>query len=144
MHASHHGDGLKLEGGCYCGAVRYVAEGKPLMKGQCHCRECQYISGGAPQIFMLTPADGFRYVKGTPKRFTRSDLEHPVTREFCAECGTHMVTLRDDMPAVILKIGTLDDPSRFGTPKMAIFTVDKQAFHHIPEGMPSFERMPVR
>lgn len=144
MHANHRGDALKLEGGCYCGAIRYVAKGKPLMKGQCHCRECQYISGGAPQIFMLMPVDGFRYVKGTPKQFTRNDLEHPVTREFCAECGTHMVTLRDDVPAVILKIGTLDDPSLYGTPKLAIFTIDKQAFHHIPDGMPSFERMPVR
>jgi hypothetical protein len=39
---------MKLEGGCYCGTVRYVAEGEPMMKAQCHCRECQYITG-APQ-----------------------------------------------------------------------------------------------
>jgi hypothetical protein len=23
---------MKLEGGCYCGKVRYVAEGKPMLK----------------------------------------------------------------------------------------------------------------
>jgi hypothetical protein len=144
MPASNHDDALKLEGGCYCGALRYVAEGTPLLKGQCHCRECQYISGGAPHMFMLMPSDGFRYVKGQPRRFTRSDLERPVTREFCAECGTHLITRRPGIPAVILKVGTLDDPSLFGAPQMAIFTVDKQAFHQIPEGLPTFERMPTR
>ena len=46
---------MKLEGGCYCGKVRYVAEGKPMLKAQCHCRECQYISGGAPNVFLLMP-----------------------------------------------------------------------------------------
>ena len=102
---------MKLEGGCYCGKVRYVAEGEPVMKAQCHCRECQYISGGAPNMFVLMPADGFKYTKGTPKQFSRSDLEKPVTREFCAECGTHLVTRPRVTPAIVLKVGTLDDPA---------------------------------
>lgn len=95
-------------------------------------------------MFMLMPPDGFGYSKGTPKQFTRSDLENAVTREFCAECGTHLTTRRPGLPAVILKVGTLDDPALFGAPQMAIFTIDKQAFHQIPEGLPSFERLPKR
>jgi hypothetical protein len=120
---------MKLEGGCYCGSVRYVAEGEPMMKAQCHCRECQYISGGSPNMFMLMPI---------------GDLEAAVTRDFCAECGTHLLTRRPGLPAAILKIGTLDDPALYGSPQMAIFTIDKQAFHAIPEGLPSFERLPKR
>lgn len=135
---------MKLEGGCYCGEVRYVSEGEPMLRAQCHCRECQYISGGSPNMFLLMPPDGFRYTKGAPKTFTRSDLEKPVTREFCATCGTHMTTRRPGTPFVILKAGTLDDPGLFGTPQMAIYTIDKQPFHHVPDGLPSHERLPKR
>ncbi len=133
---------MKLEGRCYCGEVRYVAEGEALMQAQCHCRECQYITGGAPNMFLAVPIDGFSYTKGTPKKFSRSDLEKPVTREFCPECGTHLIT-RPNRPVVIVKVGTLDDPSQF-TPQMAIYTIDKQAFHEIPSGIPTFERLPAR
>ncbi|MBI2737899.1 MAG: GFA family protein [Rhodospirillales bacterium] len=135
---------MKLEGGCYCGKVRYVAEGEPMRKGQCHCRECQFITGGAPNMFVVMPSAGFAYTKGAPKQFTRSDLENPVTREFCPDCGTHLATRPPGRPVIVVKVGTLADPKLYGGPQMAIFTIDKQAFHQIPEGLPAFERMPQR
>ena len=135
---------MKLEGGCYCGKVRYVAEGEPMRKGQCHCRECQFITGGAPNMFVVMPSAGFAYTKGAPKQFTRGDLETPVTREFCPDCGTHMATRPPGRPVIVVKVGTLDDPKLYGGPQMAIFTIDKQPFHQIPDGLPSFERMPQR
>jgi hypothetical protein len=133
---------MSVEGGCYCGAVRYEAEGDPAFKGQCHCRECQYISGGAPNMVLGMPAAGVSYTKGAPKAFTRGDLENPVTREFCPECGTHLLSRVPGLPLAMLKVGTLDDPSVFEGPQMAIFLVDKQAFHQVPEGIPTFERGP--
>jgi hypothetical protein len=135
---------MKLEGGCYCGKVRYVAEGEPMRKGQCHCRECQFITGGAPNMFLVMPSAGFAYTKGAPKQFTRSDLENPVTREFCPDCGTHMATRPPGRPVIVVKVGTLDDPKLYGGPQMAIFTIDKQPFHQVPDGVPTFERMPQR
>lgn len=133
---------MKIEGGCYCGGLRYVAEGDPMMRAQCHCRECQYISGGSPNVIVAMPLDGFKYTKGEPKQFARSDLERPVTREFCPNCGTHILTRAKGFPAVILKVGTFDDPKLFGGPEMAIFTIDKQPFHSIPDSIPAFERFP--
>jgi hypothetical protein len=134
---------MKIAGGCYCGAVRFEAEGDPLFKGQCHCRECQYVSGGHPNVVMGMPETGFKLTRGQLKPFRRDDLDNPVTREFCAECGTHVTSRPPALAgAVLIKVGTLDDPSVFGQPEMVIFTCDKQSFHHVPEGVPTFERTP--
>lgn len=134
---------MKLEGRCYCGALRYSAEGDLMFSGQCHCRECQYFSGGHPNVVMGMPESGFAFTKGKPKQFRRSDLPNAVTREFCAECGTHLLTRTPGLPgAVLIKVGTLDDPSAFQGPQMVIYTIDKQSFHHVPEGVPTFERFP--
>jgi hypothetical protein len=135
---------MRLEGGCYCGALRYEADSKPILKAQCHCRQCQYFTGGAPNVFLAVPPDAFKYTKGVAKQFARKDLEAPVTREFCVECGTHVVT-RPRLPIIVIKVGTLDDPkTMFGAPELAIFTIDKQPFHHVPDGLPAFERRPQR
>ena len=72
-----------------------------MMMAQCHCRECQYITGGAPNMFMAMPPDSFKYTKGAPKQFSRSDLKKPVTRKFRAECGTHMVIRPSDAVVVV-------------------------------------------
>jgi hypothetical protein len=134
---------MEVEGGCYCGAVRYKTEGDAMFKAQCHCRECQYGSGGSPNVVMAMPESGFSYTKGAPADFRRSDLDNPVTREFCANCGTQLVSKAPSVPgAVLIKVGTLDDPAVFGQPQMAIFTVDQQPFHQIPDGLPTFERTP--
>ncbi len=136
---------MSLTGRCYCGAVRYESEGQPGFRGQCHCRECQYISGGAENLFMIVPSSGFRYTAGEPKRFKRSDLETPATREFCAECGTHLTTrVPRDPSIVILKVGTLDDPKAYEGPQAVIWTADAQPFHMMPEGVPQFPGFPGR
>ncbi len=43
---------------------------------------------------------------------------------------------------MVVKVGTLDDPGQYGQPDMAIFTIDRQSFHQIADGMPAFERFP--
>ncbi|MEM8498150.1 MAG: GFA family protein [Pseudomonadota bacterium] len=131
---------MKFSGGCYCGELRYEAEGEPILKGQCHCRECQYISGGSPNVILALSDDSLAYTKGQPKQFQRTDIENAVIREFCGNCGTPITSLAAGM--TILKVGSMDDVSQYGSPDMAIFCIDKQEFHHVPEGIPAFERMP--
>lgn len=131
-----------LTGRCYCGALSYAASGKPIFKAQCHCRECQYFSGGGPNYFMLMPKTGFTWTTGTPATFTHPDPENAVTRSFCTTCGTHILTEIPGRDHVVLKVGTLDEPARYGGPAAAIYALDKQPFHLFPDGAPVFEKLP--
>jgi Glutathione-dependent formaldehyde-activating enzyme len=54
-------------------------------------------------------------------RSARLMKELTLTRsEFCAECGTHVVT-RPNRPIVVIKVGTLDEPAQI-MPQVAIYT----------------------
>ena len=134
---------MTLEGGCYCGNLRYSSEGKVLPTGQCHCRECQYSTGGSPNMIMPVAMDSFRYTRGEPLGHTREDLDEAVTREFCGKCGTHIGIVVPSMPTLyMLRAGTLDEPDLFGTAELALFLCDKRVFHVVPEGIPTFDREP--
>lgn len=136
---------MHATGGCYCGELKFELEVPDnAFRGQCHCSECQKISGGSPNVFLLAPDAGFSYTKGEPKQFTRSDLEKPVTREFCGSCGAPILTRNPYEAAglVVLKAGALDDQSVYGRPFAAIHLADKQAYHVVPDGVREFERLP--
>ena len=134
---------MEFVGGCYCGQVRYKASGYPAVKLQCNCRECQYLTGGGPNFVVGMPEAGFEYTSGKPATYTRSDLDAPVTREFCGNCGTPLTSRAPAMAGVALvKAGSMDDPKAFGTPQMVIFDCDHQPFHTNPDGVPTFDKVP--
>lgn len=137
---------MRATGGCYCGQLRFEIEVDPrsAFRGQCHCAPCQKISGGSPNVFLVSPASGFAYTEGQPASFMRTDLDNPVTREFCGTCGTPILTRNpDEAPGqVILKAGAFDDQAVYGMPTAAIHTAAKQSYHQIPEGIRVFEGLP--
>ena len=133
---------MKIEGGCYCGEVRYRFDGDLGPAMQCHCRECQYITGGNPNVFVIMPESGLRFIKGELSSFQRKDIETAVTRHFCPKCGAAVGTTTPDAPDVfVMKVGTMDN-AEFFQPDMAIFAKDAMPFHHIPDRVRSFEELP--
>lgn len=129
-------------GGCYCGAVRYECEGPALLRGLCLCRTCQKISGGAGNLFMAVNAGGFRFTKGAPAAFSRDSAISP-TRHFCAECGVQLTARSPRAPGgVLIKVGSLDDPSVFQGPQLVVWTSEMQAFHLLPPDIPAHPEFP--
>jgi hypothetical protein len=135
---------MEFEGGCYCGNIRYRGHGKIGTKGMCFCRECQHISGGGGNVSFVIETASFTYTQEMPTSFARDDIDAPVLREFCGRCGTHIASRSPRVPgSVIIKAGTLDDPSIYGLPSVAVYTSERQPWHQIPDGVPSFERFPT-
>ena len=133
---------MKINGRCYCGQVKFTFDGEPRTAVQCYCRECQYISGGNPNAAMVLPKANLTFTQGEPKTFARTDLETPRTRLFCGNCGTSLATLSPRFPdAMIMKVGTFDDPSIF-KPTVAQYLKDKQPFHHVDAEIQQFETTP--
>jgi hypothetical protein len=58
------------------------------------------------------------------------------------ERAPNLATRPPGFPAVIVKVGTLDDPAVIEKPEIAIFMIDAQSFHEVPEGVTTFDRMP--
>jgi len=115
------------------------------MRALCLRRTCQKVSGGAGNLFIGIEANTFRYTQGEPRRFTREDVSDTPTREFCDKCGIHIAARSPKAPGgVIVKVGTLDDPSVFGGPSMVFWTQEKQNFHVVPAGVASFATLPGR
>jgi hypothetical protein len=132
---------MKFEGGCYCKQVRYEAEGDPMIKAECFCRECQYITGGGGLVIMAMPTEGVTITKGAVKDFTRDDIERGVTRQFCANCGTHLFTRAPGFEAaVIIKVGSMDDPSLFGGAESINFACDAQPYHRLSMDIPTYQK----
>ena len=130
-----------ITGGCLCGDVRYAAPAQPQFQSQCYCRECQYISGGHPNVIIGLSATGLHYTKGQPSTFERPGMNLPAAREFCGRCGTHILSRVPSLPDfVMVKVGTLDDPSLYTGSRINTQLADAQPFHHVDPTVRGYHR----
>jgi hypothetical protein len=69
----------------------------------------------------------------------RGEVDRPQAR-YARQGRNNKLREHKQKPAV----NVAHDPSIFAAPEMAIYSVDKQPFHQIPENLPTFERLPKR
>jgi hypothetical protein len=97
-----------LRGGCFCGAVRYAADGPPFQETNCHCSICRRTTGAPFVAWFSVRRTGFRVVKGEPVRFNTTAQG---VRTFCSTCGTQLTFTHADFPDEIdVTTSSLDDP----------------------------------
>ena len=113
------------QGGCLCGAVRYVAAQMPAHMHACHCSMCRRITG-AMSLSVVVPF-GAMQVEGAAHVSTYASSEW-ATRSFCSRCGAglwYRLTQPDAATAdYFLSVGTLDDPN--GLPLTSEIYIDSK------------------
>src|SRR5512139_4110451 len=117
-----------MTGGCVCGALRYRAEGEPLVQGLCHCRNCQRVSGGGHVGFVCFAEDAVTVEGATRSHSLTGGSGRPATRYACRSCQGAVFGRAEIMPGQInLYAGSLDDTSQF-KPQIAIFVRSRPAW----------------
>jgi len=125
---------LPITGGCLCGAVRYSVSAAPVAVRQCWCRDCQYWASGSATVNAVFEADKVALTGGLTSFVSTADSGNTMRRGFCSTCGTPVTSASDARPEyVILRVGTLDNPSLIA-PAMTIWTDSAPDWaHHDPE-----------
>jgi hypothetical protein len=100
-----------LEGGCFCGAIRYSISAEPSGSMICHCRTCRRLSAAPAVAWLTVAAHDFRITKGEPNTFRSSSH---VLRSLCSNCGTHVSYLHKSEPLYVeVSTCSLDDPAAY-------------------------------
>ena len=93
-------------GSCFCGAVGIEVTGAPLEMGYCHCSSCRSYSGGPMSAFILWKSEKVRVTRGAESlgRFNKTGMSD---RQFCKECGGHMMTRHPSLGVTDVRAGVI-------------------------------------
>ncbi|MFQ5983164.1 MAG: GFA family protein [Woeseiaceae bacterium] len=121
------------EGGCLCGAVRYISTAEPLDVGYCHCRMCQKLSGATVLPWASFATDNFGYSSGSPQIYKSSAHGQ---REFCGNCGSQIAFRATDSDATVeINVGTLDDPESV-SPEYHVWCDSRVSWFEVVDDLP--------
>jgi len=100
---------MKIDGGCHCGNITFVADIDPEKVTICHCTDCQNLSGSAYRVFVPVAKSALRLSGGQPKTYVKT-AESGARRvqAFCPECGTSIFSgAAEDPQFFTVRIGTV-------------------------------------
>ena len=86
----------QFEGGCLCGAVRFIATGQPKGIYWCHCQSCRKHSGAPASVFEAFERTAYTVTQGEITKFDSSPGR--TRRGFCARCGSTLTCESAGLP----------------------------------------------
>ena len=100
---------MKIDGGCYCGNITFVADIDPNGVRICHCTDCQHLTGTAYRVNVTVPKEKITFSGGKAKTYIKT-AESGTKRAhaFCPECGTGVYsTPVGEVTQYGLRVGTI-------------------------------------
>ena len=118
----------RSEGGCLCGAVRFVADGPPDEVAWCHCFSCRKHSGAPVSVFVGFKRTNYVVTRGEITKFNSSPGRW---RGFCTKCGSTLTCEGEPTSAAThFHVGAFDDAARF-QPSRHIFPNERLPWLHL-------------
>ncbi|RUS63175.1 GFA family protein [Pseudorhodobacter sp. E13] len=103
-------------GGCLCGAVRLVANGRPNRVGLCHCMDCRKHHGSLFHASAIFAADAVT-VTGETHSYQG--------RHFCPTCGSSVFGRSGE--EFELNLGAFDAPNQL-RPSYELWTIRRETW----------------
>jgi hypothetical protein len=129
-----------IEGGCFCGAVRYRATEQTDSVAHCHCQHCRAASGATLMTWVEVPRTAFAWTRGEPAAYEHdSDWKTPVVRRFCAQCGTSLTYERTGSTTLDVSVGSLDEPAVV-TPAHHVYDSSRLDWFEVADELPRYEK----
>jgi hypothetical protein len=101
---------MTIEGGCFCGDIRYRVSGPVSHETCCHCSQCRRSSGAPFVAWFSVRRPALQLTSGTPTEIQSSDHG---TRSFCSRCGTALLFRSSHFPDELdVTICSLDSPEQ--------------------------------
>ncbi len=131
---------MGFEGGCLCGAVRYVIERRHLNAMHCWCGMCRRAHGTAFSTHVVARPEQVRWIGAASlSTFASSGRGR---REFCPDCGTHLrVHGQTGDDTIAVPAGTLD-----GDPPITLlghmFLADRVHWLELDDDLPRYAGWP--
>lgn len=129
-------------GSCLCGAVTYQISGELGDGYYCHCRRCRKASGSAFASNMRIAPEQFTLLTGQESLKSYYHAETGLTRKFCSQCGSPIVSERTVPAMMAVRLGTLDTPLAKG-PRAHIFVGSKAEWEVITDDLPRYAERPT-
>lgn len=123
-----------IEGGCFCGRIRYAIDAGEYTTVNCHCTMCRRVHAAPYVTWLVVPTAKFRHTAESPAQLQSSAS---ASRYFCPACGTHVACVNAGHPEIIdISLGSLDRPESMA-PTFEVFADTRLAWVEPLPGKPA-------